>query len=613
MSIKDKLSRLPNSPGVYFFKNENDKIIYIGKAKILKNRVRSYFSGKSGKDPKTLVMIRHIVDVDWMVVRDEVEALLTEVNMIKEHRPRYNVLMKDDKTFPYLQITNESYPRIEVIRLKNLTKDGHTYFGPFTDGKRLRQVMRVIHKIFPLRTCSYLIDDAYIAENRGQICLDYHINRCEGPCEGIVSQKDYNKMISRILDFLKGKNTEIQSFIHSKMEDASQNKEFESAAHYRDQLLTIREFTKRQKKISQDFKNQDVVATSQENTVAMGVVMRIRNGHLIGREKFPIKIHPTDNETLVLSQFLMQYYSTTSDIPKEIIIEKDTEDVHKIESWLTQEKGNRVHIVIPQIGEKQKLAKMCRRNSDLLLKELVIRKTRQKELVPKMVAQLQEDLGLNVPPRRIEAFDNSNIQGAHPVAGMVCFVDGKPRKSEYRKFNIKTVEGIDDFASMKEVVFRRYKRVLDEKTTLPDLIVIDGGKGQLSSAKHALDDLGLEFIPIIGLAKKLEEVFKPNISEPQNIAKTSPGLFLLRQIRDEVHRYAITFHRRKRGKAMTKSQFEDIPGIGPKRLKVLWEKFDSVEAIQNASIEEIIEKTGFPLQIAKVLVTTGTQRHRENN
>jgi len=558
-------------------------------------------------------MIRHIVDVDWMVVRDEVEALLTEVNMIKEHRPRYNVLMKDDKTFPYLQITNESYPRIEVIRLKNLTKDGHTYFGPFTDGKRLRQVMRVIHKIFPLRTCSYLIDDAYIAENRGQICLDYHINRCEGPCEGIVSQKDYNKMISRILDFLKGKNTEIQSFIHSKMEDASQNKEFESAAHYRDQLLTIREFTKRQKKISQDFKNQDVVATSQENTVAMGVVMRIRNGHLIGREKFPIKIHPTDNETLVLSQFLMQYYSTTSDIPKEIIIEKDTEDVHKIESWLTQEKGNRVHIVIPQIGEKQKLAKMCRRNSDLLLKELVIRKTRQKELVPKMVAQLQEDLGLNVPPRRIEAFDNSNIQGAHPVAGMVCFVDGKPRKSEYRKFNIKTVEGIDDFASMKEVVFRRYKRVLDEKTTLPDLIVIDGGKGQLSSAKHALDDLGLEFIPIIGLAKKLEEVFKPNISEPQNIAKTSPGLFLLRQIRDEVHRYAITFHRRKRGKAMTKSQFEDIPGIGPKRLKVLWEKFDSVEAIQNASIEEIIEKTGFPLQIAKVLVTTGTQRHRENN
>ena len=420
-------------------------------------------------------------------------------------------------------------------------------------------------------------------------------------------------MISRILDFLKGKNTEIQSFIHSKMEDASQNKEFESAAHYRDQLLTIREFTKRQKKISQDFKNQDVVATSQENTVAMGVVMRIRNGHLIGREKFPIKIHPTDNETLVLSQFLMQYYSTTSDIPKEIIIEKDTEDVHKIESWLTQEKGNRVHIVIPQIGEKQKLAKMCRRNSDLLLKELVIRKTRQKELVPKMVAQLQEDLGLNVPPRRIEAFDNSNIQGAHPVAGMVCFVDGKPRKSEYRKFNIKTVEGIDDFASMKEVVFRRYKRVLDEKTTLPDLIVIDGGKGQLSSAKHALDDLGLEFIPIIGLAKKLEEVFKPNISEPQNIAKTSPGLFLLRQIRDEVHRYAITFHRRKRGKAMTKSQFEDIPGIGPKRLKVLWEKFDSVEAIQNASIEEIIEKTGFPLQIAKVLVTTGTQRHRENN
>jgi len=593
MDIQQKLRQIPKSPGVYFFRDGKGGIIYIGKAKVLRNRVKSYFNSSVGKDPKTLVMVKNIADLEWMVVRSEVEALLTEANLIKEHKPRYNVFLKDDKTFPYIRITNEPYPRVEIIRQKNLTKDDHNYFGPYTDAGYLREILRVIHKIFPLRTCTYYIDDNTIKAGKIKICLDYHIKRCDGPCEGLVSEKEYGEMINQIKGFLKGRNKEIQEYLQAQMDSASNSQKYEDAARYRDQLNVVTQFTRKQKKASQDFKDRDVVVVSAENRYGVGVVMRIRNGHIMGREKFNLKVHDPDCHAENISQFILQYYTSTIDVPEEVLVEYNFDEIIEYENWLKSIRNKRVQILIPERGEKRKLVEISKRNSDLLLGELRLKQAKRKELLTKPVLQLQEDLGMEVAPRRIEAFDNSNIQGSNPVAGMVCFIDGKPRKSEYRKFHIKTVQGINDFASMHEVVNRRYKRQLEEKNPLPDLILIDGGKGQLSSAKSALDALGLGYVPVIGLAKRLEEVYKPELPEPQNIPKTSPGLHLLRAIRDEVHRFAITFHRKSRKKDMTKSVFEEIPGMGKKRIQKLWQEFKSLEAIKDASINELKEVTGF--------------------
>ena len=601
MDVSEILSQIPKSPGVYFYKNDKDEIIYIGKAKVLRNRVRSYFQKNKNIDAKTQVMVKHIAHIDWLVVRGEVEALLTEANMIKEHRPRYNVLLKDDKTFPYVRITNEPYPRVEIVRAKHLTKDKHIYFGPYTDAGYLRELLRSLHKIFPIRTCNYYIDTNSIAEKKVSVCLDYHIKRCEGPCEGLVNGAHYGKMIHQIKQFLKGRNSEIKNSLKDAMTLASEEMRFEDAGRYRDQYQAVVAFTKRQKLLSQDFMDRDILAISAELSYGVGVLMRIRNGHLIGREKFQLKVADADNRGVIMSQFFTQYYNATADLPKEILLGTPVDDIGQFEVWLSSEKGSKVNILVPERGEKKKLVDTCSKNAELHLTSIRFKKIKRKEHIPKMVAQLQEDLGLDVPPRRIEAFDNSNIQGAHPVAGMVCFIDGKPRKSEYRKFNIKTVEGIDDFASMREVVGRRYQRVLDEQKPLPDLILIDGGKGQLSAAKSALDVLGLGYVSIIGLAKRLEEVFKPDIAEPQNIPKTSPGLHLLRQLRDEVHRFAITFHRSKRDKKMTVSIFEDIPGLGKKRVQKLWQVFESLDQIKTASIKDIKTKCGFSESLSEAI------------
>jgi len=601
MSLKQKLSQIPKSPGVYFFRNEKGDIIYIGKAKVLRNRVRSYFNKPDRKDPKTKLMVKNIADFEWMVMRSEVEAILTEANLIKENKPRYNVFLKDDKTFPYIRITNEPYPRVEIIRQKNLTKDDHDYFGPYTNSGYLREILRVIHKTFPLRTCTYLIDENSIKENKINVCLDYHIKRCDGPCEGLVSEQEYIAMINQIKQFLKGRNKEIRDYLTKQMDIASESQNYEDAVRYRDQLNAVTQFARKQKKVSQDFKDRDVVVVSVENNYGIGVVMRIRNGHIMGREQFILKVHNLDYKDKTLSQFILQYYASTIDMPNEVLVEYVFDEMAEYEIWLKEIRGKRVQILVPKKGEKRKLVEISRRNADLLLDELRLKQMKRKELLNKPLVQLQEDLGMEAAPRRIEAFDNSNIQGSNPVSGMVCFLDGKPRKSEYRKFHIKSVKGIDDFASMHEVISRRYKRQLNEKNPLPDLILIDGGKGQLSAAKSALDALGLGYVPVIGLAKRLEEVFKPGMSDPQNIAKSSVGLHLLRKIRDEVHRFSINFHRQTRKKDMTKSIFEDIPNMGPIRIKKLWQTFKSIEDIQSSNAETIREKTGFPKKLCEFI------------
>jgi len=597
-SFQDKLKNIPTKPGVYQFKNKDGDIIYIGKAKNLRNRVRSYFQKNKYQTPKNQSMIKRITNVEWIIVRSNVEALLTEANMIKEVQPKYNVDLKDDKSFPFIRITNEPYP--QVLLTRKIEKDGSKYFGPYTDVKNLRYSLKALHKIFPVRSCSYYMDDQTVVAKKVKLCLDYHIKKCEGPCESIVSRDHYNAMIERVIKFLQGRTKETEDYVRKQMDIAAADLRYEDAAMYRDQYNAIRRFKERQRKVAADFDDRDIFALARKDDIGVMTVLRVRNGRIFGREKISLQ-NLDEDESAVFSSVISRFYMDTDFLPKEITVVTLPDGQDDLEEWLTEKKGSKVIIRQPQRGEKAKEVRLSYQNAKLLLGEWLINRKKRRELVPKMVNQLEEDLQLKAPPRRIEAFDISHLGGTNTVASMVCFVDGKARKSEYRKFKIKTVVGIDDFAAMREVVHRRYLRVKKEKGSLPDLILIDGGKGQLSMAVSALRELGLDYIPIIGLAKRLEEVFVPGISEPQSIHKQSPGLILLRRIRDEAHRFAITFQRSKR-KDVLSSIFDDIEGMGPKRVQKLLQSYDSTESIANTDLKDISEKTGIPEGIAKEVV-----------
>jgi len=597
-SFQDKLKNIPIKPGVYQFKNKDGDIIYIGKAKNLRNRVRSYFQKNKYQTPKNQSMIKRIANVEWIIVRSNVEALLTEANMIKEVQPKYNVDLKDDKSFPFIRITNEPYP--QVLLTRKIEKDGSKYFGPYTDVKNLRYSLKALHKIFPVRSCSYYMDDQTVVAKKVKLCLDYHIKKCEGPCESIVSRDHYNAMIERVIKFLQGRTKETEDYVRKQMDIAAADLRYEDAAMYRDQYNAIRRFKERQRKVAADFDDRDIFALARKDDIGVMTVLRVRNGRIFGREKISLQ-NLDEDESAVFSSVISRFYMDTDFLPKEITVVTLPDGQDDLEEWLTEKKGSKVIIRQPQRGEKAKEVRLSYQNAKLLLGEWLINRKKRRELVPKMVNQLEEDLQLKAPPRRIEAFDISHLGGTNTVASMVCFVDGKARKSEYRKFKIKTVVGIDDFAAMREVVHRRYLRVKKEKGSLPDLILIDGGKGQLSMAVSALRELGLDYIPIIGLAKRLEEVFVPGISEPQSIHKQSPGLILLRRIRDEAHRFAITFQRSKR-KDVLSSIFDDIEGMGPKRVQKLLQSYDSTKSIANTDLKDISEKTGIPEGIAKEVV-----------
>ena len=597
-SFQDKLKNIPTKPGVYQFKNKDGDIIYIGKAKNLRNRVRSYFQKNKYQTPKNQSMIKRIANVEWIIVRSNVEALLTEANMIKEVQPKYNVVLKDDKSFPFIRITNEPYP--QVLLTRKIEKDGSKYFGPYTDVKNLRYSLKALHKIFPVRSCSYYMDDQTVVAKKVKLCLDYHIKKCEGPCEGIVSRDHYNAMIDRVIKFLQGRTKETEDYVRKQMDIAAADLRYEDAAMYRDQYNAIRRFKERQRKVAADFDDRDIFALARKDDIGVMTVLRVRNGRIFGREKISLQ-NLDEDESAVFASVISRFYMDTDFLPKEITVVTLPDGQDDLEEWLTEKKGSKVIIRQPQRGEKAKEVRLSYQNAKLLLGEWLINRKKRRELVPKMVNQLQEDLQLKAPPRRIEAFDISHLGGTNTVASMVCFVDGKARKSEYRKFKIKTVVGIDDFAAMREVVHRRYLRVKKEKGSLPDLILIDGGKGQLSMAVSALRELGLDYIPIVGLAKRLEEVFVPGISDPQSIHKQSPGLILLRRIRDEAHRFAITFQRSKR-KLSLESAFIEIAGMGPKRVNILLMSFESTESIANADHQLIFEKTGIPVKVAKLVI-----------
>ena len=597
-SFQDKLKNIPTKPGVYQFKNKNGDIIYIGKAKNLRNRVRSYFQKNKYQTPKNQSMIKRIANVEWIIVRSNVEALLTEANMIKEVQPKYNVDLKDDKSFPFIRITNEPYP--QVLLTRKIEKDGSKYFGPYTDVKNLRYSLKALHKIFPVRSCSYYMDDQTVVAKKVKLCLDYHIKKCEGPCEGIVSRDHYNDMIERVIKFLQGRTKETEDYVRKQMDIAAADLRYEDAAMYRDQYNSIRRFKERQRKVAADFDDRDIFALARKDDIGVMTVLRVRNGRIFGREKISLQNLDVD-ESAIFASVISRFYMDTDFLPKEITVVTLPDGQDDLEEWLTEKKGSKVIIRQPQRGEKAKEVRLSYQNAKLLLGEWLINRKKRRELVPKMVNQLQDDLQLKAPPRRIEAFDISHLGGTNTVASMVCFLDAKPKKSEYRKFKIKTVDGIDDFAAMREVVHRRYLRVKKEKGSLPDLILIDGGKGQLSMAVSALRELGLDYIPIVGLAKRLEEVFVPGISEPQSIHKQSPGLILLRRIRDEAHRFAITFQRSKR-KLSLESAFNEIAGMGSKRVNILLMSFESTESIANADHQLISEKTGIPEKVAKLVI-----------
>ena len=599
MSLQSQLKNIPTSPGVYRFTNENKEIIYIGKAKNLRSRVRSYFQKGKSQSPKNLTMVRHIRGLEWIVVRSEVEALLTEANLIKQHSPRYNVMMKDDKSFPFIRITHEPFP--QVLLTRKVVKDGSSYFGPFTDVHRLRTTLKALHKVFPIRSCSFYLDKQVITEKKVKLCLDYHIRKCEGPCEGLVSREHYQSMIDRIKQFMRGKTKEMTDYIMGQMRRSSAQMHYEEAAMYRDQLQAIRSFTKRQSQVAADFADRDVIALARKTDIGIAVVIRIRNGRIFSREKIPLKgLDNQDADTM--KSVITRFYMDSDLIPREISLPNSPTDEKELLTWLKGRRGGTVRFLFPQRGEKVKELRITAQNAKLLLGEWIITRKKRKEQVPKMLTQLQEDLNLETPPRRIEAFDISHLGGTNTVASMVSFIDTRPRKKEYRKFNVKTVSGIDDFAAMREVVFRRYKRAKEEQGSLPDLVLIDGGKGQLSMAVSALRELGLDYIPIVGLAKKLEEVFMPGNPDAQTIHKQSPGLILLRRIRDEAHRFAITFQRQKRNKQMVHSMFGEIPGVGKKRLEKLLQAFDGPAAITQLTPEVINGETGIPVKIAKEII-----------
>ena len=594
-----QLKSIPTLPGVYQFKNKDNKIIYIGKAKNLKNRVRSYFQNQKNKSSKTVSMMKNAYDLDWIVVENEVEALLTEANLIKKYRPKYNVLMKDDKSYPYIRITNEPFP--QVLLTRKIKKDGSKYYGPFTDSRRLRSILKVMHKVFPIRSCSYFFDDKIIREKKISLCLDYHIKRCEGPCEGLVSEKNYNKMIKHVISFMNGNTKKIEQYIESKMLIASNSMQYEDAARYRDQLNSIKGFSSKKSQFRSAYDDRDIFALASSDNIGIMVIIRIRNGFIYSREKISLQnLFSPDADTF--KTVITRFYLNSDLIPPIISLpEKPTNDKNLL-SLLTKERGAKVRFEYPKIGEKSKELSITKKNAELLLNEWVIKRKKYQENVPNVLLQLQNDLNLEVPPKTIEGFDVSHLGGTNTVASMVSFVNGKPRKNNYRKFNIKSVSKIDDFASIREVVFRRYDRLKKENASFPDLILIDGGKGQLNMATSALRDLGLDYIPVIGLAKRLEEVFIPGNPDAQIIHKNSSGLVLLKRIRDEAHRFAISFQKNKRNKTMLNSPLLDIVGVGQKTIQKLFIEFDDIKDISMQSPETISKKIKLSKKLSKVII-----------
>ena len=603
-----KLDSLPTEPGVYKFLDGEASVLYVGKAKNLRTRVRTYFQQSRQRDGRIEVMVQKAVDVDVIVTDTEAEALILENNQIKELQPRYNVNLRDDKTYPYICIKNERFPR--VFKTRQVKQDGSEYFGPYADVSKMNAMMDAIRSVFQLRTCSLDLSEEKIDAGKYDVCLQHHIDNCKGPCEGLQTEADYMKTIDQVKKLLNGQTQELIDLLKDEMQAQSDRHNFEEAARLRDQIQALKDYSQQQKVVSQDFADRDVFAlhVDRDEDIACGVLFQVREGKMIGeRHKYLRRIEGRADEELMLS-LAENYYTDANFYPEEVLLSHDpndhpAQDTHALEELLRQEQGHKVPIKVPQRGDKASLVRMATSNAKLKVGEWKTQQMkRERDRIPESVKALGEALNLDEVPRRIDGIDVSHHGGKETVASCVVFTDATPRKSDYRTYKIRSTEDgtPDDYQAMREVVRRRYRRMIEEDGPWPDLVVIDGGKGQLSSAVETLKAVGaFDRVPVIGLAKRLEEVYRPGDSDPVFVAKDSPALQLLQKVRDEAHRFAVTYQRKRRKKQTLQSELLDIHGIGPKTAQTLLGHFGSVAKVKEAKESELTDVVG-PAKAEKV-------------
>lgn len=587
--LMEKVSHLPTTPGVYLWHDQYKRIIYVGKAINLRNRVRSYVRHDSRRAPKVEAMMRRAVDVEVIQTKTEMEALILEATLIKEHHPRYNIMLRDDKTYPYVKITvQEEFPR--VLMTRRMERDGAKYFGPFTDVTAVHRTLKLLRQHFPLRTCRNMKVE--------RPCLQYHMGYCEAPCMGYVKKEHYATYIDEIVHLFEGKRIPLLDVLQQKMEAAAEELDFETAALYRDQLQSIEKVQEKQRMVTQRG-DIDVLGIAAEGQLACVQLFFIRSGRLLGRENYFVQ-NDGDEPVTIMTEFIKQYYGASTFIPKELLLPMETEDRTLFSEWFSAMKGQQVEVSVPQRGYKKDLLRMAEENAHNFLNERRRQWQYNLDKSGGAVKKLAEVLDLPRLPERMECFDISHTQGSETVASMVVFEGGRPAKKEYRRFKLKTVQGKpDDFKSMAEIMERRYGNERD--WPLPDLIIIDGGKGQLNAALPLIRKVGVSDVPVISLAKRIEEVFVEGKSESIILSHHSPELQLLQQIRDEAHRFAITYHRKLRGKRNLESILDHIEGIGPKRRQALWKHFGTMEAIKAATVEELAAADGMNHKAAEAV------------
>jgi len=576
--LEDKLDRLPARPGVYLYKDAKGQIIYVGKAASLKSRVRSYFQESRAPDPKTDALVGQIRDLEYIVTSNELEALILESNLVKKHRPRYNIILRDDKHYPFLKLTtNEEYPRLVVAR--RVQQDGAAYFGPFYPATAMRETLRLVRQLFPLRTCRIKIDG-----KRSRPCLQYYIHRCNAPCTGWESREGYAGTVADVERFLEGKNDGLAQELTTQMESAAEELKFEQAARLRDRVQALNTVRERQKIISTEDSDLDIVGCVRQGTDACVQLFFVRRGRLLGRESFFFERLGGEGEGELLSAFLRQFYAREVTPPPEILLSAEIPEADLVLEWLARRRAGRVELLAPQRGRKRELVAMAEENAALALSTHLLSRGNRTQAV---LDELQRALNLPEAPHRIEAFDISTFQGGETVASMVVWQDGEMKKDDYKRYRIRTVTGTDDFAAMHEVVTRRYGKALETDGALPDLVLLDGGRGQLGAGLKALEALGLDYLPMASLAKRAEEVYTPDRLEPLVLELTSPALQALQKIRDEAHRFAITYHKKLRTKRTISSVLDQIPGVGPTLRTSLLRNLGSARAVREASVAQL--------------------------